>query len=333
MSLEMDTKLQTFNCSLGNSSIYEGLYEIRFSKLIGIFISIANIVILCPTIYFVIWYEKFGSNDNFRSLVNQFVSSGCWTALIYNILVQTTEIGIALIGSVGKTFCYLHTLVKIALVIQYTWQATSISFVKYLYIFVLKNPSGQNDDFWCFFINMSIAFLAILSQFVFLNMPGKNPYFYYVCTGEDPTSLREPKINYSLYSSFLIFIFLFFFVLMKKNVYNSEEVFPNTSHQTSHKNNPMPSTIGNIAKTMLASFGTLATTLFVVIPIMIISLILNATPTEKLSHNPYYHFIQFHSHICPLIGTGLLAISYYSTNAKLRSVAGRKLRELFLNEA
>ncbi len=68
------------------TDIFEGVHEIRISKVVGIFISVINITFLSPAIYFMIWYEKFESN---RSLVNQFVSSSCWTAFIFNFFVQT----------------------------------------------------------------------------------------------------------------------------------------------------------------------------------------------------------------------------------------------------
>jgi len=119
--------------------------------------------------------------------------------------------------------------------------------------------------------------------------------------------------------------------LLKKYFYNSEEVFPTISHQIGHNNQSMPSTIGNIVKTMLANFITLATTLIAVFPLIFTSLILNATPAEKLSTYPYYHFVQFHLHICPFLGTGLLVISYYFSNANLRSVAFRNLKDLLQN--
>ena len=142
--------LQTLNTT-NVHHIFEGLYEMRVPKVLGIFISVVNIVFTSPVIYFLIWYEKFESNHA-RSLVNQFVSSGCWTAFIYNVLGQTFEIGIALNkGPVSPVLCYPHAMLKIVLGMQYTWQAVSISVVKYLYIFVLKNPSGLHDDFWCQF--------------------------------------------------------------------------------------------------------------------------------------------------------------------------------------
>ena len=274
----------------------------------------------------------FCESSHTRSLINQFVSAGCWTALIYNTLAQTIEVVISLKGAISSSFCFLHILLKNVLTIQYTWQATSMLIIKYLYNFVLKNPSGQNDDFWCFFVNILITLLATLSQIVFLFLPGKNPYIYYTCSGEIPTGLGKTKINYPFQLSFVILLCVYMFVLLKKRICSSKVGVPTISYQIGLKNNPLPSTIGNIVKTMLASYTTLATTVIAVLPLMVTTLTLNGAATEKLSSYPYYHLIQFHSHICPCICTGLLVISYFLSHKKLRSIAYQKLKEFIFNE-
>jgi hypothetical protein len=321
----MHTSVQLYNRTQNN--IFEGVYEIRLTKLLGIFISVVNITFFTPAIYFMIWYEKFESNHP-RSLVNQFVSSSCWSAIVFNSLVQTGEIGIAFNGSVNSAFCYFHTVLKLALTIQYTWQVTAISVVKYLYIFVLKNPSGQYDDFWCFYINISIAIHATLAQIVFLLIPGKNPYFLNICIGEDQTHLGKTKINYTFHASIVILFAIYSFVLLKKMLYNSKEVIPTVSNQLSGKNQPLPPIIENVAKTMLANFSTLAASVITVLPVMFTSLILNATDTEKLSTSPYYDLIQLQLHICPFTCVCFFVISYYLSHKKLRSAALRELKDL-----
>jgi len=288
---------------------------------------------LTLAIYFLIWYEKCESNHT-RSLKNLFVSAGCWTTLIYNAISQTVEVVIAIKGSMCPSFCYLHLLLKNVLTMQYAWQNTSMLIIKYLYIFVLKNPSGQNDDFRCFFVNFLITLLATLSQIVFLFLPGKNPYIYYTCSGEIPTLLElgKTKINYPFQFSFVILFFVYIFVFMRKRICSSNEDIPTISYQTAFKNNTLPSTIGNIFKTMLANFLTLATTLIALLPVMFVTIVLNATPTEKLSIFPYYDLIQFHLHICPFICFALLVVSYFASHKKLRSIAYLKLKDFFLNE-
>ena len=132
----MEKQFQSLNNSSDN--LFDGVYEIRPSKVVGIIISVINIFLISPLLYFVIWYEKFGSNHN-RSLINQFATSGCWTALAYCFLVQVPELIIALKGALGSPFCYLHLLLKNVLGIQYTLQAAAIPFVKYLHFCLEKS--------------------------------------------------------------------------------------------------------------------------------------------------------------------------------------------------
>ena len=326
----MEKQFQSLNNSSDN--LFDGVYEIRPSKVVGIIISVINIFLISPLLYFVIWYEKFGSNHN-RSLINQFATSGCWTALAYCFLVQVPELLIALKGALGSPFCYLHLLLKNVLGIQYTLQAAAIPFVKYLYIFVLKNPSGQNDDFLCFFFNIAVILLATLAQCVFLFLPGRNSYIFNVCSGEDPRQLKGLKLNYSLHFSFFILFFAYFFVLFKIKCYSSKDlVTNNVTPQVLRQNQPLPSSIGPILQTMLANHVTLATVLIAPLPVMITSLILNAEDPEKLGTDLYYPWVQFQQHGCPFICSGLLAASYYITHRQLRSIAYRELKEIFFHE-
>ncbi len=80
-------------------------------------------------------------------------------------------------------FCFAHLVVKNAILSQFMVLLTGISVVKYVYIFVVKNPSGHNDDFICFFSNLSCLVNALVYQFVLHFIPGfkvlqKLPKFY-----------------------------------------------------------------------------------------------------------------------------------------------------------
>jgi hypothetical protein len=327
---KMENMSHTLNTTNGN--IFDGVYEMRTSKVIGIIISMINIIIISPAMYYIIWYEKYEING-IRSLINQFASSGCWVTFVFNILIQTTEVMMSFGTANNKYFCFIHLMIKNTLAVQYSSLASSMSIMKYLYIFVLKNPSGQYDDFWCFYINMNKALLITISQFIYQFLPGRNPYHYYLCCGEDPTHLGKTKINYTLYISILSLLFIYLYVLLKKQFYISKEAFPTLSNTIGNQNQPLPSSIGNIVKTMLATYATLATSVMAVLPLVFVSLILNSTPPNKLSTFPYYDLVQFHSHVCPFIITSFLTLSYYTSNKKLRTAALRKLKEIFLNEA
>ena len=204
----------------------------------------------------------------------------------------------------------------------------AISIVKYVYIFVKKNPSWQNDDFWCFFVNLNIAFLAGLSQVTFQFLPGRNPYIFYICSGQISDPNKPVKVNYPFQCSFLIAILIYSVVLVKIKLYNSKilrsvAVLPITSN-----NRFASAKMGPQIKSTLANFATLACMLMTVAPILTISAILNGVRPDKLGSDPYYQWVQFHQHIFPLLGTGLLTASYYISHRKMRETMYREIKSL-----
>jgi hypothetical protein len=56
--------------------------------------------------------------------------------------------------------------------------------VRYLYVFYLKNPHEFKDDFWHLFINLWVISVSFVSQFTFVQLPGKQPMNYYLCIGQ-----------------------------------------------------------------------------------------------------------------------------------------------------
>ena len=72
---------------------------------------------------------------------------------------------------------------------------TGISVVKYIYIFIIKNPSGKNDEFFCFFINAASIMNALLYQVVLHLMPGNNSHPYWYCVGKMPGTILNQQSN------------------------------------------------------------------------------------------------------------------------------------------
>ena len=108
-----------------------------------------------------------------------------------------------------------------------------IVIVKYLYIFVFRNPLALLSEFWCNFININALFASVLTQTVFILLPGKNPVGFYICCGIDPranTPIHE-LIDFFLYGigALLICLYLFLFLRIKL-----------LSKQTIHANSPTP---------------------------------------------------------------------------------------------
>ena len=168
-----------------NETFFHDFYSFNIFQVCGLSASFVNVFAVTPLLLLIIWFERFGTNHN-RTLINQFVTSTCWCGVAFNILGQIPEIIIGIFGPFHENFCFVHIVVKNVILSQFIILLTAISVVKYIYIFITKNPSGQNDDFFCFFTNLACGFNCLIFQFVIHFMPGNNSHPYYFCSGTLP---------------------------------------------------------------------------------------------------------------------------------------------------
>ena len=299
--------------------------DLSYSKQIGIAISVVNILFVTPFIYAIVWYERYGSNQN-RTLINLFVISACWVAIINNIFLQIPEVIILFGFPLGQIFCTYILIVRNAIIIHYAVLAAAISIVKYLYVFVYKNPTGRNDNFWCFFVNSVVFLLGVISQFIFQFLPGKNPYFYYICMQRHPEPELQAKINYTQVLSLLVCLLIYCYVVLKIKLFKSK-IFPQTNGTLNICTLPATSCMGHQLVGDLSSFATLATSLLTLMPIITVAFILNGTNPEKLGTFPYLWMIQFHLHGCPFIVCMLLSASHFMSQKKLRDAIFREIKQ------
>ena len=68
----------------------------------------------------------------------------------------------------------------------------AIIIVRYMYIFVLKNPAAFHDDFWYSFINIWIKSFSLIFQGAWHILAVRQPIGFYICCGRDP-SLDNPR--------------------------------------------------------------------------------------------------------------------------------------------
>ena len=150
---------------------FSGLYKIRPSENIGVTLPLMSICILIPVLYSIIWYEKFGS-DKKRTVLNKLVGSVCWYTIVVYMVVQIPELIRYCYGPLPTFLCYLHLIIKSTLAIQLMLIFDAISILRYIFIFWLKNPFNFSDDFWNVFINLWIFSFSLMSQIVFVILPG-----------------------------------------------------------------------------------------------------------------------------------------------------------------
>jgi hypothetical protein len=156
---------------------------VKIGIVVAYFISA---LVIIPGAYGVIWYEHFGS-DHKRILLNRLVSSICWSGIEYYTLVQWIEVTRYTFGPLNETVCLIHLTLKNAIHMQTILFIDIIAFVRYLFMFWLKNTFGFQDEFWSRFVNIWVFGFSTISQFSFVFLPGRQPLNFYLCTGKDPT--------------------------------------------------------------------------------------------------------------------------------------------------
>ena len=236
------------------------------------------------------------------------------------ILVIIFEICLELFGPCANTLiCQLYIATKSVAVIQFTAQFAAISIVKYKYIFVHKNPIGFHDDFWCFYFNLNLGVLNLISQFVHEMLPGRNSYLYYTCNNEMPNPTDKVKPNLFYQFVFVATVIIYIIVMCKVKLYKQQ------------KDLVVPFTIQNdwLAKTLRSSFADVLILTLVLITMattFALSIVLNNIEPEKLLISPYYDLVQVHIHLIPLACGGFMTGIFYMKNINLRQAVYREAK-------
>jgi hypothetical protein len=164
------------NVTLDNSQdFFEEVYRFRLSNCLGIATNIIfgpiTILLLCG----ISWYEK-NASDARNTILNKLLTLGSECVVCYGILVQIPEVFRYLYGPFPLWFCRCHLFVKNVILLHCWCFLTSLTVLRFCFIFVLKNPGRFNDDFWMCFIKTTFPVLCILANLAHNFVPGT--YFF-----------------------------------------------------------------------------------------------------------------------------------------------------------
>jgi hypothetical protein len=68
------------------------LMENHISKIFFNLFAALTITVFAPLYYFIVWYERYGGNDQRRTLINQLFALMCKIVIAYLLVVLTGEI-------------------------------------------------------------------------------------------------------------------------------------------------------------------------------------------------------------------------------------------------
>ena len=92
------------------------------------------------------------------------VSSVCWTILVIFTTISVSDIFFYFDIQFPKFYCYTYLMLRNALAIQVILHLDSIVIIRYIFIFLLKNPMNFQDDFWCLFINLWVVVVRFYNE-------------------------------------------------------------------------------------------------------------------------------------------------------------------------
>ena len=173
------------NSSLPVSDFFSNLTDGKPTKFLFLTFATLTSLTLPIFLYFIIWFEKFGS-DNKRTLINKFASFGIWFSIQYYLLLVTSDIFRFVYGPLPRPVCLTLRIVKSAMFLQIFIYFDLIVISRYVYIFLLKNPTGFNDDFWALFLNIWVVMGCLLTKGAYHLVVPHQIITFYFCCGADP---------------------------------------------------------------------------------------------------------------------------------------------------
>lgn len=189
------------------------ILDFSVSKILSLTISICLTTFVIPMLTLVIRYEQ---NQHHRTLMNQLVSKLIWYDLFFLLFCQIPFIILYSFGHLPENLCHTVTVLVPSTVTGFLWIVDSLSVIRYLFVFHMKNPTANQDDFWSKFLFLWTFSSSLIFNIAFYILPGKNGHFYYICTGQIPSNLLHAPtkwnflIVFKAYSSTIISILVFF---------------------------------------------------------------------------------------------------------------------------
>ena len=290
-------------------------------KTTALLITLVSVFFLVPSGYGIIWYERYGS-DSKRILINRLVTSVCWTGLEFYILVLPLEIVRYVYGPLPEYICLFQLMHKNIINVQTVLFCDAVSVTRYIFIFYLKNPADFKDEFWHTFINIWIGCFGLISQFVFVYMPGHQPLNFFLCTGQDPNGGKSDgsivKKNYTFSILLSISIILQAAVALRFIL-----------HRMKIDSTSTYAYIDNFKKENW--FDVLICVAFLSIAIIYGYLVVSIQTLDPVLINDYpnYLFVYGLHFAFPLIGCSTFSILFYAKIQHLRAVLVEEICEMF----
>jgi hypothetical protein len=315
-----------------NETVFTAVYEWSMPKILNIVLSIFSIFLITPWLLYIIWYERYGANHR-RTLINEFVASHFYYAVFYILVGQSLEVILTTFGPFGDYVCHFQEFLQGVMTFQFLQIFTFIFSVKYFYIFVLRNPSGINEEFWCFFLNIWSLLISCLTQFVYQFMPGRHPIKFYICCGkfDNLLSSENAKINYALICYLSLAVIWYTFAAIRISQFKK---YINGITAVSFEVQDTKTTLALLLKdtfnVSLVSIAMVASLLFILALNIALKAYLNTLEPASFNNSPNHQLHLFADHGVLVISYICVVLIYYSRNSVMRQTIFREMKDNWL---
>ena len=227
--------------------------------------------------------------------------------------------------------CFINIFMKNVLTIQVALFFNGIVIFKYICIFILKNPTGMQDEFWSLFVWRWVIAFSYISQSVLDFFPGQYSLNYLICTGKENV-VPKPHGTKILRNNVMLFVAVFslinciclgvrikmFKLGIDKHFVKSMTIF------FSRK--------GILESLEKQSITDYITSLYFVIYLCISLSILytaNIIDKTKVNYYPFYFYIYILQLSLPLFFCFSIGLLYYIRHQSLRRIIFMELKNIY----
>ncbi len=323
----MDLNKFNFSPPVDPNNCFELLDSSNSYKHISIVLSALSTLLCIPAFYSIIWFEKFDS-DHYRTIINRIVSSMSWNGIVWFILVQNLFTIRFAVGPLPSWICFGQFIAQKVIITNFMMLLNATTFLRYVFVFWLKNPGAFNDEFWHIFINIWVVSFSFVFQLPQAIAPSIGLIDYHVCTGENPTYLLLiPPFNKSYVEIFGIFLQIYVYTKIRIFKKKSQTQIEPLSTAKLWKDN----FITNIEKTSISSFISNSISFFLILLGAVIAILRTFKDCLDLQMSSKYLLFYIYDLLLPLICCICLIIAFYQKRVTMFQSICKEFKESFLS--
>lgn len=320
-----------FSISTFHQKYFEDLEGITALKVVAITVSFVLILILVLAFSGIIWFEQNGS-DLRRIFINMIVSSASWSILVWLTVVQMIDVTRYFFVKFPDFVCLIHLVLKNAILIQIVLYYDALVLVRYLSIFWLKSPLTFQNEFWFVIVNIWVVSFSLLSQAVFVFLPGRQPLNYYLCKGpteDSDINQSKAKVNWQLVAILSSSLVLHIAANMRIKLFKMKHSRQTKQCQLSVIPKYKQSAVEVIEQVVISDCIANVCILIAIVASGAFTIYVDITDPEKSGENIF--LLYFYHFVAPFLFTGTISLLYYTRNPPLRVYIFREIKNQIVN--